>query len=100
MWRRKVTGATVLFMLNKYLLLLRFLIVLTSYDITTTEVRPLCRLVLWTSAAHCRSRAARCPTAEVSDPNLRPARCSDLTLDRCRATVLAGDFFQTAPHLI
>ena len=46
MWRRKVTGATVLFMLNKYLLLLRFLIVLTSYDITTTEVRPLCRLVL------------------------------------------------------
>ncbi|KAI0708036.1 hypothetical protein C8Q76DRAFT_800315 [Earliella scabrosa] len=72
-WRRKVTGATVLFMLNKYLLLLRFLIVLTSYDITTTE---------------------------VSDSNLRPARCSDLTLDRCRATVLAGDFFQTAPHLI
>ncbi|KAI0747406.1 hypothetical protein C8Q74DRAFT_1374441 [Fomes fomentarius] len=38
-WRRKITGATVLFVLNKYLLLMRFIVVLTSYNISTTEVQ-------------------------------------------------------------
>ncbi|RPD56460.1 hypothetical protein L227DRAFT_614597 [Lentinus tigrinus ALCF2SS1-6] len=36
-WRRKVTGATVLFVLNRYLLLARFLVVFASYNISSQE---------------------------------------------------------------
>ena len=37
-WRRKVSAASVLFLLNKYLLLMRFIVLLTGYDISTTKV--------------------------------------------------------------
>ncbi|TFK91078.1 hypothetical protein K466DRAFT_483510 [Polyporus arcularius HHB13444] len=37
-WRRKVTGATVLFLLNRYFLLARFLVIFGAYGISSQEV--------------------------------------------------------------